>query len=188
MAKPPPSDPWEDLLSQLDASLDELDFPDGPTRDAVLEGVRDALESLTGGQVGPPPGPPKVEVVEGGRDASSPRVEGERPALRVAREPTEGRSSGVTVLRLDPRAVALADEGRILLRDAASTQRVYFGPEHPQTYRILCDSGSFTVLVDGEDPFDLEEGQSVDVDGGVISVTRPEPEPSEGRYVRIGGS
>jgi hypothetical protein len=108
--------------------------------------------------------------------------------LRVASEPKEGRSGGVTVLRLDPRAAPLGEEGRILLRDSGSVQRVYFGPEHPQTYRILCDSGSFTVLVDGEDPFDLEEGQSVDVDGGVISVTQPEPSPSEGRYVRIGGS
>jgi hypothetical protein len=82
----------------------------------------------------------------------------------------------------------LGDEGRIILRDSESGQRVYFGPEHPQTYRILCDSGSFTVLVDGEDPFELEEGQSVDVDGGVISVARPEPAPSEGRYVRISSS
>jgi len=188
MAKPPPSDPWEDLLSQLDESLDELDFPDGPTRDAVLDGVREALESLTGAQSAPPPGPPKVEVVEGGRDASSPRIEGERPVLRVAREPKESRSTGVTVLRLDPRAAALGDEGKILLRDSESGQRVYFGPEHPQTYRILCDSGSFTVLVDGEDPFELEEGQSVDVDGGVISVARPEPSPSERRYVRISAS
>lgn len=186
MPKKPPPDPWEELLSQIDASLDELDFPEGAHRDAVLEGVRTALESLVESPTPVPTGPPIVEVVEGGRDASQPRVEGERPTLRVAKEPKGNRPTGVTVLRLDNRGAPLSEEGQILLRSPETVQRVYFGPEHPQTYRILCDSGSFSVLVDGEDPFTLEEGQSVDVDGGVISVTDADPCPAEGCYVRSG--
>lgn len=88
-------DRWSDVVEQVLGALDNADIADTNTRDALAEGVRQALESLESGvgldvQIlgeGFPfqdPEPVSVEIVEGGRSQEEPRSEGETPDLRIA--------------------------------------------------------------------------------------------------------
>ncbi len=84
-----PSDPWDDLITQVEASLDNVDYPQGPMREAVLEGIRCALAGLEEPQptlrLVEPAGEPTGDPAEAGsadRRADAPRSG--RPALRLA--------------------------------------------------------------------------------------------------------
>ena len=86
-------DRWSEVIHQVLDALDDGGVSDGPTRDALAEGVRQALESLESGvdldvqilgEGFPVPEAVSVEVVDGGRTADAPRTEGETPELRIA--------------------------------------------------------------------------------------------------------
>lgn len=86
-------DRWSEVIHQVLDALDDGGVSDGPTRDALAEGVRQALESLESGvdldvqilgEGFPVPDTVSVEVVDGGRTADAPRTEGETPELRIA--------------------------------------------------------------------------------------------------------
>ncbi len=96
MAERPPKDGddiWSEVLEQVSDALDAADLGEGSTRDALLDGVRQALEGvgttldlelevLT--QAMAQESDPSVALVEGGRSDADPRTPGEKPDLRVA--------------------------------------------------------------------------------------------------------
>ena len=88
-------DRWSDVIHQVLGALHEANVDDPETREALADGVRQALESLgtdmdlniqiMGNDVfseGPPP--MDVEVMDGGRLPDSPPTEGKKPSLRIA--------------------------------------------------------------------------------------------------------
>ena len=86
-------DRWSEVIHQVLDALDDSGVSDGPTRDALAEGVRQALESMESGidldvqvlgEGFPVQDTVGVEVVDGGRDAGEPRTHGEAPELRIA--------------------------------------------------------------------------------------------------------
>ena len=88
-------DRWTDVIDQVLEALDDADVADPSARDALAEGVRQALNSLeTGigldvqilgeGFPGSSDGPAPVEVVDGGRKLDQPRSVGDTPTLRIA--------------------------------------------------------------------------------------------------------
>lgn len=88
-------DRWSDVVKQVLDALDDADVADTDTRDALAEGVRQALESLETG-VGidvqilgdglpfPESKSVAVELMEGGRKQEEPRSAGQAPDLRIA--------------------------------------------------------------------------------------------------------
>ena len=88
-------DRWSDVVKQVLDALDDADVADIDTRDALAEGVRQALESLETG-VGidvqilgderpfPESESVSVELMEGGRRQEEPRSAGHAPDLRIA--------------------------------------------------------------------------------------------------------
>ena len=88
-------DRWTSVIDQVLEALDDAEVSDPSTRDALAEGVRQAIESLESG-IGldvqiigegfptPEDEPPVVEVVTGGRSMDAPPTSGEKPKLRLA--------------------------------------------------------------------------------------------------------
>jgi hypothetical protein len=88
-------DRWMSVIDQVLEALDDAEVSDPSTRDALAEGVRQAIESLESGigldvQIigegfpAPEDEPPVVEVVTGGRSSDEPPTDGEKPKLRIA--------------------------------------------------------------------------------------------------------
>ncbi len=100
-------DRWSDVIHQVLDALDDGGVSDGPTRDALAEGVRQALESLESGvdldvqilgEGFPVQESVSVEVVDGGREPDTPRTAGETPELKIAdTEEVDIQSPGSTV-------------------------------------------------------------------------------------------
>ena len=100
-------DRWSDVIDQVLDALDDADMGDKTSRDALAEGVRQALESMESevdfdvqilGEGFPMPesDPVAVELVEGGRRQDDPRSKGKAPDLRIADtddNPTESKAS-----------------------------------------------------------------------------------------------
>ena len=91
-------DQWSDVIDQVLSALSDANIKDGPTRESLAEGVREALESLQEGvgldveivgselfdmDVQPDSGV-NIEVVPGGRESDEPKSEGQKPELRLA--------------------------------------------------------------------------------------------------------
>lgn len=171
-------------MAQVEAALDGLDVADHATREALLDGVREALRAATSGE-DEDDDSPTVEVVEGGRldDGPSP---GERPSLRVA-EPGEAAPAGSqTMVRLVRATRGTSNEGTILIDPEPGDtewQPVFHG-EAARTYRIRCVGGRLRVTGDGAAVGALRPGQSADVEARSIRIGADEP--AEGRYLRIG--
>ena len=91
-------DQWSDVIEQVLSALGEANIKDGPTRETLAEGVREALESLQSGvgvdveifgsemfDMGASVDPTTtIEVVPGGRESDEPKSEGSKPELRIA--------------------------------------------------------------------------------------------------------
>ena len=97
-------DRWTSVIDQVLEALDDAEVSDPSTRDALAEGVRQAIESLESGigldvQIigegfpSPENDPPVVEVVPGGRASDEPPTTGEKPKLRIA-NPKDGEGKG----------------------------------------------------------------------------------------------
>ena len=91
-------DQWSDVIDQVLNALSDANIKDGPTRDSLADGVREALESLQEGvgldveilgselfdvDVEADSGV-NIEVVPGGRESDEPKSEGVKPELRLA--------------------------------------------------------------------------------------------------------
>jgi hypothetical protein len=98
MGDRPPEDGddlWTEVLSQVTDALNDNEIDLGVSRDDLVEGVRQALETLTDGldiefdvmgtvDAGPQQASVDVSVVEGGRGEADPLSPGEKPKLHVA--------------------------------------------------------------------------------------------------------
>ena len=109
-------DRWTSVIDQVLEALDDAEVSDPSTRDALAEGVRQAIESLESG-IGldvqiigegfptPEDEPPVVEVVTGGRSMDAPPTSGEKPKLRLADRKDDEAEDGVTTFIATPGAV-----------------------------------------------------------------------------------
>lgn len=101
--KPPRDgdDIWSEVMDQVADALGEVSLDSDGTRDALLEGVRQALEGMgstidldiqvvTEGVDTSDVEDPSVSVMEGGRTDTDPRTPGDKPDLRVADLPEDG--------------------------------------------------------------------------------------------------
>lgn len=117
MSDEPPregEDIWADVIDQVSDALVDADLGDNATRDALLDGVRQALEGMSGPMdmdievvtdVTGPESDPSVSVVEGGRSDADPRTPGDKPNLRVAdlpKDPLTDETQGEDALQAQP--------------------------------------------------------------------------------------
>ncbi len=217
MSKRPPRDGdeiWSEVLDQVSDALDAADLGDLTTRDALLDGVRQALEGvgttldmeleiMTADEPDA-----SVSVVEGGRAEADPRTPGEKPNLRVADLTDEETDHGddaadvtrpvvtqVKVLRTPPRVAThaeavpgLGQAGWIQVTAGggaeASWQTLYQG-KRPRLYRIGCTQGTLDITLDGAQVERLRAGQSIDVEGSLVRVSAVEEGSGRGGYAWI---
>jgi hypothetical protein len=131
MAKRPPRDGddiWSEVMDQVADALTEADLGTGPTREALLDGVREALEAMGGPievdievMTAAEDSDPTVSVVEGGRAEADPRTPGEKPDLRVADPQADGATDEVEAA--DPMRVRPVLTQVKMLRTARHTAR-----------------------------------------------------------------
>jgi len=207
-------DRWSDVIHQVLDALHDANVDDPNTRDALAEGVRQALESLdadmdldieiVGRDSADTPKPAMdVEVVDGGRSADSPPTEGKKPTLRIA-EPSDDPSTvtatdgqpyvtQVKVLQGSPvmpiRNPASQGHGWISIPNNGTAdgawQTIYLGLR-PRLYRLAClPGGRLDVAVDGTQIERLSPGQSIDVEGLAIRVTSPDADGAMGTYIPV---
>jgi len=203
-------DRWSDVVDQVLDALDDANVSDTSTRDALAEGVRQALESLESGvdldvQIlgeGFPfqdTDPVSVELVEGGRSTQEPRSEGKAPDLRIAEsdaadEDPDNPSSMFTHVKVvsgNPNRSrkrplpGLSESGWIHVAggDSAdsSWQTIYHG-QTPRLYRVACSQGLLEVTADGQAIERLRPGQSIDIEARLIRVTTTDDGEAIGGY------
>jgi len=166
------------ILSQVEEALDEADLHDSALRQALLDGVREALSGE------PAPEPPKMTVVEGG---GAPSTGGSPPHLKLALESGDDRPPvRVAVSRRALKAPASsAREGAIVLaeRGAEEVQQTLFRGLEPHPYRVACRRGWMKVALDGQPAETLEAGQTVDVEARLIRVSSTGG--ASGAYIRL---
>jgi len=203
-------DRWSDVVDQVLDALDDANVGDTSTRDALAEGVRQALESLESGvdldvQIlgeGFPfqeTEPISVELVEGGRSTQEPRSEGEPPDLRIANPDAADENSanpssmfthvkvvGANSNRSKPRPLpGLAESGWIHVAGGDTSdsawQTIYHG-HSPRLYRVACSQGLLEVTADGQAIERLRPGQSIDLEASLIRVTTTDDGEAIGGY------
>lgn len=208
-------DRWNEIIDQVMDALDDADVADSSTRDALAEGVRQALESLETGvgldvQIlgeGFPtqaPEPVSVEVVDGGRTEDTPRTDSDIPDLRIAdTEEVEADAietppmfthvkvtrDGNPPSRRSRPLPGLSEAGWIHVAAAegpeTAWQTLYVG-RTPRLYRIACSQGLLDVTADGEPVERLSPGQSIDIEAESIRVTTAPNTEAIGGYTPLG--
>ena len=206
-------DHFDEVLRQVEDALDHLHLGDGPTKDALLSGVRAALEELGPDALGVEleatlsdlDAAPSVRVVDGGRDPEGPPSPGSKPDLRVA-DPSaadapagdlpvggsdspgfDASSPNVRVVRVTRRAEGASQAGSVSLSSPDTWQTVFRGTA-PRRYRIRCDRGAIHIALDGALVEELQPGQTSDFEGALIRVITRSGEGAEGAYWAIGGT
>jgi hypothetical protein len=194
-----PPDTFDEVLRQVEDALDHLQLGDGPTKDALLSGVRAALEELGPDALGVDleatiaDGAPGVHVVDGGRDPQGPPSPGLRPDLRVAdagSDMVDDDAAGfdapnVRVVRVTRRAEGRAQGlGRVVLGSADAWQTIFRGAVS-RRYRIRCDRGALQVALDGALVEELVAGQTSDFEGALVRVQARGSDGAEGAYWSI---
>ena len=207
-----PPDHFDEVLRQVEDALDHLSLGDGPTKDALLSGVRAALEELGPDALGVELEAkiadldisPSVRVVDGGRDPEGPPSPGSKPDLRVA-DPSapdapvgdlgpevsdslgfDPESPSVRVVRVTRRAEGVSHQaGSVSLSSPDAWQTVFRGTA-PRRYRIRCDRGAIHIALDGALVEELQPGQTSDFEGALIRVIARADEGAEGTYWAIG--
>ncbi len=200
--EPPTEDPWGDVISQVSDALSDLNLQSGPLRDALLDGIRSALDQVGQPDLEDDEEFPEVVVVEGGRSSDTPPSNGKKPTLRVADDPTEeeempGVRTRVRVVRVGGETEAIDDpdwlsapishEGRIRVSEPTSQSgwQTVLRAETIRAYRLGCDQGALEIFLDGEPAERLSGGQTVDVEAQLIRVRSAGPMGADGSYVRL---
>ena len=193
MGKPPDDDIWEGVLSQVHEALDSLNLGDSDTREALLEGVRQALEASISIDDGPEG--PQVVLLDGGlrTDEIDKRDLSDQPELHVLGSDDGDDLGGVVdgrvrVYRVDGSRMTGADP-RSLGGDADMTLRkdqehTIFRGDAPRPYRMICDEGDLEIAADGAWIELLHTGQTTDVEARIIRV-RGAADIVRGRYTRL---
>lgn len=195
MTRPPEDERFSDVLQQVSDALRALGVSDENTQSALLEGVRDALRSIT--DPDRPDTRSRVVLFDGtgARDLPDDDEDSaeEGPDLRVVNteeaERILDRQQGVQVRVLEPppRSRPLSAEGRIHAgwsEGERPWQTVYRG-DSPRPYRLACDDGAFELAVDGMAVERVSAGQTVDVEARVIRVRAVHHLGATGRYLRL---
>ena len=206
-------DHFDEVLRQVEDALDHLSLGDGPTKDALLSGVRAALEELgpdalgveLEAQLSDLDAAPSVRLVDGGRDPEGPPSAGSKPDLRVADPGAidapvgdvrgevsdslgfDAESPSVRVVRVTRRSEGASQTGSLSLSSADTWQTVFRGTS-PRRYRIRCDRGAIHIALDGTLVEELQPGQTSDFEGALIRVIARSGEGAEGAYWAIGGT
>jgi hypothetical protein len=201
-------DHFDEVLRQVEDALDHLRLGDGPTKDALLSGVRAALEELGPDALGVELEAkisdldiaPTVRVVDGGRDPEGPPSPGSKPDLRVA-DPSaadsvspgvpdtldfDAESPSVRVVRVTRRAEGTSQPGGSVSLSSPDAWQTVFRGTAPRRYRIRCDRGAIHVALDGALVEELQPGQTSDFEGALIRVIARSGEGAEGTYWAIG--
>jgi len=196
MPRPPSDDEWDDVIAQVEEALEELSIHRGAVKDALLDGVREALTSLV-----PDEDASVVTVIDGGRE-EEPSTGASPPELHVVHDEPEpiadpGPSRSVAHVRVvTPASVegrtetvsgpALEQRGRIRVVEQDGErpwQTLYRGAvAHP--YRLFCSAGALEISLDGMPADELGTGQSMDVDARLVRV-RTSQGTARGTYVRL---
>jgi hypothetical protein len=145
----------------------ELDLDGATPEVVVLDGGR-----KEGSAAPDPTGPPDLSVIDGdGRGPDIDFLDGDLEDDDLLDE-----SMRVRVIRSGSTGTRTA--GQIEVAD--DLQTVYRG-QTARTYRLHCDGGGLTVLLDGEEVDGIIGGQSIDVEAGLIQVRGD----GEGWYVAV---
>ncbi len=200
MDKPPGDDAWKSVLEQVEAALDALDLGALVGREALMDEVRQALESSWDAD----DTSPEVTVIRGGREPSDEEPTDEErsgPTLRVVRgEAAEPPPAGpsrpdVSVRILRPptenntprrkdNSTGLSTAGMIRLEDQAAWQTIYRG-EAARAYRLHCNVGVLHIALDGEMLDEVSSGRTLDVEARVIRVQAGSEEGARGLFLRL---
>jgi len=204
-------DHFDEVLRQVEDALEHLRLGDGPTKDALLSGVRAALEELGPDALGVELEAkisdldiPSVRVVDGGRDPEGPPSPGSKPDLRVA-DPSaadapvgdssqdvsdslgfDSESPSVRVVRVTRRAEGVSHNAGSVTLSSPDTWQTVFRGTAPRRYRIRCDRGAIHIALDGALVEELQPGQTSDFEGALIRVIARSGEGAEGTYWAIG--
>ncbi len=190
---------WDQVRAQVEQALREAGLGGGSLDDAVLDGVKQAFDTLGelrdkgwADMATDTPSGPDVHVVPGGRSEDAPEstVEEEphaRPELRIAPEPEpvseEPPARGarpevqVNVHHLSSpttrrrRGPSVTDFRRrgTIAVSAGDSQTLVRGAS-ARLYRVGCTTGSLRIEVDGLPTETLQAGQDMDVEGRLLRV------------------
>jgi hypothetical protein len=213
MSERPPRDPddlslgglVDEVVSQVRGALDEADVTSRHSRDLLLDGLRDVMQTLDPGMlVGARAASsetevPDVTVVDGGRGADEPPSEGPRPDLKVA-EPVSAGSTAAgdtpeastpkvyTRVTVHTPATSTSDgQPRIQLSAASGGTpewRSVFRGATARPYRITAERGVVRISLDGLPADTVRAGSSVDVEARVIQVSAAD-DAATARYERL---
>jgi hypothetical protein len=172
---PDRGDTLDEVLTQVQRALDEAGVTGATLQGALLEGVRQAMETLE--EPAPADGRPRMTVVDGGRGrgAGEPPEEPEEPRVRVKvlrSAATEGEA---------PRR--RADVGQVWLDGEGCTQQTLFHGAAARAYRVHLERGRARLSLDGMPAEEIAAGQSVDVEAALIRLSAAEP--VRGHYLRL---
>lgn len=164
----------EDVLSQVRQALEELDIGSPESREALVEGVREAIDQVahTVQDVLPREGKPDLRVVDEPDEDDGLDPEPRVSVRWVSTDPTP--TTGPTVGRISVPGET-ADP-------AESWQTVLHAPE-PRAYRLACAHGVLEVVADDAPIARMRPGQTLDVEASSVRV-RGVGGPASGTYVR----
>jgi hypothetical protein len=167
----------DDVLSQVRKALDDLDLGSASTRDALVEGVREALGSVQDALRPTPEGKPDLRVVPDEHDPDA--------------DPTEPKVTVRWVNKSVPASPPVPEDdwlGAIVVpggaEDAVENWQTVSHSHEPRPYRLRCTGGTLEVLADGAPIARVAIGQTVDVEASSIRV-RGVGGPAHGTYDRL---
>ncbi len=186
---------FDDLVNQVEIALEAIDIEGFDSRDSIVEGLRQALESAADLELDISVSP-EVVVLEGGRgwdEEDESTGERTRPELRVIERDEEApeRLRDVRVKVIDPKRLkrrrpgaSTESEGTILVDSSMEWQTIYRGSESA-TYRVWKADGGLQVALDGEWLETINPGQSIDVRGRLIRVRTQDQDPVAALYLKV---
>ena len=194
MSKEPPKDDdslFEAIFTQLQDAMahSDVDEDDG-IQEELMTGIRHSLEALFGSA--PMNESPQVTVVEGGKKDKTSRIY-KRPELHFAPEPedvdeVDDADVQIRIIKGNDFLSSEQDRknhhipsGKIFV--LAQQQQTIVQHTVLQMYRIHCLEGKIQVVLDSQEPIDVCEGQSVDVEARIIGIHGVED--SSGEFYRL---
>ena len=175
----------DDVLSQVRQALEQLDVGSPESRDALVDGVRDALGKMKdnfGDVLQPQQGRPDLRVISDDDD--------EEEEDTVPASPSSKPDPHVTVRWVgseqEYRERTLDGVGRIVVpgepEDPTEAWQTVFKGTAPRAYRLEVTEGVLEIVADDEPVARLHPNQTTDVEASTISV-RGIGGPATGRYV-----
>jgi len=202
MPQPPNDDGFDDVLSAVNDALDKLQLNTPDTRDAIAEGLRQAMVSL---QQSAPTASPGVVVLDGGKnDEPTSQPERRRPELHVAPPVSETAdqdlgsdvTAEVRIYRVDGDQLIPVDgpsltpaglnpDGIIDVPGGDGAWQTIYRADSAHPYRLSCERGELDVAVNGVIVERLGTGPTIDISAKLLRVRSASDAPAKGRYSRL---